>query len=126
MSEQESIIEIQKPKFSKLAILAMIFALLSVILYYVGANFGMSILPWVYGVSSSQFYRVRSHLRTANDIHGHLTMGAPILLWGISVASCCLSQEVIKRSKGKLRGKWLALGAAVVSTGQLAWAFYRL
>lgn len=126
MSEQESITEIQKPKFSKLAIVAMICSLLSVILFYVGEIYWMSILPWVYGVSPRQLYKVRSHLRTAYDIRGFLTMGATILLWGISVSSCCLSQEVIKRSKGKLRGKWLALGAVVVSTGQLAWAFYRL
>ena len=91
MSEEKNIIEIQKPKFSKLAILAMIFALLSVILYYVGAIYWMSILPWLYGISPRQLYKVRSHLRTAYDIRGHLTMGVPILLWGISVASCCLS-----------------------------------
>ena len=126
MSEEKNIIEKQKRIFSKLAILAMICSLLSVILYYVGANYWMSILPWVYGVSPRQLYKVRSHLSFAYDIRGFLTIGAPILLWGISVASCCFSQEVIERSKGKLRGKWLALGAVVISAGQLVWAFYRL
>jgi len=108
MSEEESITEIQKPKFSKLAIVAVMCCLLGVILYYVGADFKWSTLPWVYGPKQK-----------ASTISKILRCSAGVL-WAVSVLLSCKSQEVIKRSKGELRGKRLALGAAVASIGFLA------
>ncbi|MFX0210205.1 MAG: hypothetical protein ACFFDT_29760 [Candidatus Hodarchaeota archaeon] len=120
MGEEENITEIQKPKFSKLAIVAVMCCLLGVILYYVGANFMWTILPWVYGVPSHQLYTKFSQLLKANSISRFIQFSGA-MLWALSVVLSCVSQELIKRSKGKLRGKWLALGAAVVSIGLLAW-----
>jgi hypothetical protein len=42
------------------------------------------------------------------------------MLWAASVLLSGISQEVIKRSKGKISGKRLALGTMVASIGLLA------
>ena len=115
MSEEDSIIEIQKPKFSKLAIVAVICSLLSVISPYVGRSFVFSILPWAYGMTVEQFWYNPSTRPIAGHAIAISKFFAPILLCMASVLSWVTSLFVIKRSKGKLRGIWLALGCVVVS-----------
>jgi hypothetical protein len=110
MSEEENIIEMQKRKFSKLAIVAVMCCLLGVILYYVGIDFKRSDLPWIYPVTPRQ---------EASTI-SKITRITGAMLWAVSVLLSGISQEVIKRSKGKLSGRWLALGITVVSMGLLA------
>ena len=108
MSEEESIIEIQKPKFSKLAIVAVMCCLLGAILYYVGTDYNWSNFPWDYGPKQK-----------ASTI-SKITMLSGAVLWFVSFLLSGISQKVIKRSKGKISGKWLALGTGVVSFGLLA------
>ena len=109
MREEECITERQKQKFSKLAIVAVMCCLLGMILYYVGADFERSDLPWVYPVTPRQ---------EASTI-SKITRFSGSMLWAVSVLLSGISQEVIKRSKGKISGKWLALGTTVVSMGLL-------
>jgi len=116
MSEEEKIIEIQKPKFSKLTIVAVMCCLLGVILFYVGTNFKWSILPWVYGVSARQLYTEYSLYIKASTVSRTITFSAG-MVWFVGGVLSIISQAVIKRSNGKLRGKWLAWGTWFVSFG---------
>lgn len=112
MSEEESIIEITKPKFSKLAIVAFICGLFSVLTHYLAITFLVSYLWFVEG------QLVEPWCELVLVVLG-LSVLVPLLLYIASVVLWRSSLTVIKRSRGKLRGNRLAFAGVVVSTAHI-------